>query len=104
MIPIVSEDNIVISFQYDSNVKQNLAILDKITDVYHKITNSNKNFAIISDSKWVELKLEYISNLKNHVSYTILEEPEVLFEENKNNDIINNRAIELFGNDIVEID
>ena len=103
-IRVVSEDNIVISFQYDSNVKQNLAILDKITDVYHKITNSNKNFAIISDSKWEELKLEYISNLKNHVSYTILEEPEVLFEENKNNDIINNRAIELFGNDIVEID
>ena len=35
----VSSDAIIISYEYDSNVKQNLYIIDKIEDVYNKITN-----------------------------------------------------------------
>ena len=102
-VRVVSDENIIISFQYDSNVKQNLNLLDKFHDVYLKITNSSKNFAIISDLEWDNLRLQYINNLKNNIPYTIKKEPEVLFEETENNDIINNRAIDLFG-DIVEID
>ena len=99
----VSEENMIISFEYDSNVKQNLLILDKIIDVYYKITNSHKNIAIISDSEWSNYKNEYISNLKNGIKYKIVEEPQQILEETKNNDIITNNAIELFG-DIVEIE
>ncbi len=99
----VSEENMIISFEYDSNVKQNLLILDKIIDVYFKITNSHKNIAIISDSEWNNYKNEYISNLKNGIKYKIVEEPQQILEETKNNDIITNNAIELFG-DIVEIE
>ena len=99
----VSEENMIISFEYDSNVKQNLLILDKIIDVYFKITNSHKNIAIISDSEWNNYKNEYISNLKNGIKYKIVEEPRQILEETKNNDIITNNAIELFG-DIVEIE
>ncbi len=102
-VRVVSKDNILISFPYDSNVKQNINILDKISEVYYKITKSNKNFAIVTDSNWEKLKSEYVYNLKNHIAYQILEEPKVIFEENENNDIINNGAIELFG-DIVEIE
>ena len=93
----VSEENMIISFEYDSNVKQNLLILDKIIDVYFKITNSHKNIAIISDSEWNNYKNEYISNLKNGIKYKIVEEPQQILEETKNNDIITNNAIELFG-------
>lgn len=103
-IRTVSPDNIIISYEFDSTVKQNLLYIDKIIEVYNKITNSNKNIAIISDNEWERVKNEYITNLKNHVKYEVIPEPEVVFEESKKDDIIvSNAAVELFG-DIVEID
>ena len=102
-IRVVSSDSMIISFMYDSNVKQNLILLDKLTDIYNKITKSNKKIAIVSDQEWDSIKNQYISDLKNHITYSLQEEPEVIFEDLKKNDIISNRAIELFGN-VVEID
>ena len=100
---VVSNDNMIISYDSDANVKQNLLVLDKMIDVYNKITNSNKEIAMISDDEWSSIKNEYISNIKNGVSYEIQEEPEVIFEESTKNDIIGNSAIDLFG-DIVEFE
>lgn len=99
----VSSNNMIISYELDSNVNQNLLILDKLTEIYNKITNSNKKIAIISDEKWDSVKKEYINNLKNNIKYELCEEPEVIFEELKKNDIIVSSAVELFG-DIVEVD
>ena len=99
----VSSDAIIISYEYDSNVKQNLYIIDKIEDVYNKITNSNKKIAIISDDYWEKVKQEYINNLRNGIKYEVDEEPKAVYEELKNNDIITSSAVSLFG-DIVEID
>ena len=42
-------------------------------------------------------------NIKNNVKYEVVEEPEPIFEELKNNDIITSSAVELFG-DIVEVE
>ena len=97
-----SEECIIISFEYDSIVKQNLLELDKITYVYNKITNSNKKFAIITDSEWESEKNNYIKSVKEGSVYQVVEEPKEIYEEVKKNDIIINSAIELFG-DIVEI-
>lgn len=100
----VSPENIIISFEFDSNVKQNLLNIEMITEVYNKITNSNKNIAIISDEEWDKVKNDYITNLKNNIKYDVLPEPELIFEELANNDImVSSAAVELFG-DIVEID
>lgn len=99
----VSPENIIISYEYDSNVKQHLNNLDKIIEVYNKITNSNKNIAIISDDTWEKVKNDYISNLKNNIKYEIKKEPEVIFEELKKDGIITSSAVDLFG-DIVEVE
>ena len=99
----VSSDSIIISYEYDSNVKQNLYIIDKIEDVYNKITNSNKKIAIISDDYWEKVKQEYINDLRNGIKYEVEEEPRAVYEELKNDDIITSSAVSLFG-DIVEID
>ena len=99
----VSEDNMIISFEYDSNVKQNLLLLDKLMDVYTKITKSDKKIAIVTDEEWDKLKNEYITNLKNGVKYEVKKEPEPILEEIKKDDIISNSAVELFG-DIVEVE
>jgi tRNA-binding EMAP/Myf-like protein len=102
-IRAVSSENMILSYEFDSNVKQNLLIIDKMMDVYSKITKSNKNIAIISDEKWEKVKNEYISNLKNNIKYEIINEPEVIFEDLKKDGIISNSAVDLFG-DIVEVE
>lgn len=101
-IRAVSDDNIIISFEYDSVVKQNLLVINQLIDFYNKVTNANKKIAIISDSEWDQVKNEYIKNIKAGNNYQLIDEPEEMFIENKKNDIISNNAIELFG-DIVEI-
>ena len=100
---LVGDDSIVISYEYESNVNQNLNIIDKISEIYNMLTKSNKKIAIISDDYWDKVKNEYIDNKKNNIKYNFVEEPEVVFEEIKNDDIISNSAIDLFG-DIVEVD
>lgn len=103
-IRAVSNKGIVISYEYDSIVKQNLLNLNKITEIYNKLTNSNYLFAIISDADWDAAKADYIKTIKSGGIYETMTEPaEEILEVNKKNDIISNSAIELFG-DIVEID
>ena len=101
---VVGNNDMIISFDSKAIVEQNLVNLLQLNDVYEKITKSTKNIAIITDEEWEILKKEYISNLKNNVSYEVKEEPEVILEEIKNDDIISSSAISLFGEDIVEIE
>ena len=101
---VVGNNDMIISFDSKAIVEQNLVNLLLLNDVYEKITKSSKNIAIITDEEWEILKKEYISNLKNNVSYEVKEEPEVILEEIKNDDIISSSAISLFGEDIVEIE
>ena len=96
-----SANDIIISFEYDSIVKKNLEIIDKITAVFNKIANSNKKLAFISDDVWNEEKSKYISAIRSGKNYTVMEEPKELFDDLKNDDIIQNEAVKLFG-DLVE--
>ena len=98
------QNDFIISYSSLASAEQNLDNIVQINDVYNKITNSNKNIAIISDDEWNKLKQEYISNLKNNIKYNHVNEPELIFEENDKDDIINYSAIDLFGEDIVEIE
>lgn len=102
-IRAVSDENIIISFEYDSIVKQNLAEIHKLNDAYNQITNSNKKIAIISDAYWDEVKNDYIKTIKSGGSYELEDEPDEIFIEEKNDDIISNNAVQIFGADIVEI-
>ena len=103
-IRAASIDSIIISYDYDSVVKQNLLDLEKFSSIYNKLTNSNKKLAIITDEEWEIEKNNYIKSIKEGHHYTIIEEPELkVFEGSKEDVIITNSAIELFG-DIVEIE
>ena len=102
-IKVVSEDLVLLAFEYDSVVEQNLLILDKLTEIYNKIVNSKKKLVLISENNWQKKKNEYIINLKNKHSYEILPEPDPNYEELDNDDIIDNDAVDLFG-DIVEFE
>lgn len=99
-----SNIGIILSYEYDSIVKQNLLNLEKINEVYNKLNKTNYKLAIISDLEWGKAKSDYIKTIKSGGSYSLIEEPAPeLFEDTKKDDIISNSAVELFG-DIVEID
>lgn len=100
---VASEDIIVLSYEYESIVQQNLLHLEQMEEVYLNITHSSKKFAIISDLEWDKLKKEYIQHIKEGNHYEVLAEPEKVFKKEETNDIISNDASMLFG-DIVEID
>ena len=100
---VASDDIIVLSYEYDSIVQQNLEHLEQLENVYNKLTGSTKRFAIITDKQWTELKSEYINHLKNGEHYEIKVEPEKEFKKEETNDIISNDAASIFG-DIVEFD
>ena len=102
-IRAVGPHEIIISFDYDSAVEKSMKEIKLLSEVYQKITKTDKKIAIVSDSEWDSLKKEYINNIKNKVVYSVQEEPEEILEENKKDDIISNSAIDLFG-DIVEIE
>lgn len=99
----VGSEYMILSYDSDAAVEQNLVNLIKLNDVYNKITDSNKKIAIVSNTKWNEIKNDFISNLKNNIKYEIMDEPDFVFEEKEKNDIISNSAISLFGEDIVEV-
>ena len=100
---VASKDSIIISYDLESTVEQNLKIINLLTKIYNNITNSSKKIAIISDNKWNELRKEYINNIKNEGFYKIMPEPEEILEELVKNDIISSSAVDLFG-DIVEFE
>ena len=103
-VRVAGKDSIIISYESDALVKSNLANLIKLENTYNKLNDSNIKIAIISDDLWDNLKNEYIENLKNNVPYSVVDEPELIFEELDKNDIISSSAVELFGSDIVEVE
>ena len=98
---VASSDIIVISYEYDSIVQQNLENLEEMEKVYNDLTGSNIKFAIITDEEWSTFKQDYINKLKAGEIYDIIPEPHKVFKKEESNDIINNDATLLFG-DIVE--
>lgn len=98
------KNDFIISYSSMASVEQNLNNIVQINEVYNKITNSNKNIAIISDAEWDNLKQEYINNLKKNIKYDFVKEPELIFEETDKDDIIGYSAVDLFGEDLVEIE
>lgn len=102
VVRAASEDSIILSYEYDSVVKQNLMILDKISYVFNKIVGYEKKFALITHDEWEREKSKYIKSIKEGIHYEIIDEPIEVYEEIVKDDIISNSAVELFG-DIVEI-
>ena len=102
-IRAVSSESIILSFDFDSSVESSYLVFEDLCNTYNKITNSNKKIAIISSNDWDKLKDDYITKFKNKESLDYLKEPDPVFEELNNDDIIVSSAVELFG-DIVEID
>lgn len=99
-----SKQYLVISYEYESVVLDNLLNVVSMMDVLKKILNIDKKIAIVSDSDWnIEAK-KFVENKKNNIVYELKNEPEPMFDSEKSskNKVNNNSASDIFG-DIVEV-
>lgn len=103
-----SSNYLVISYEYDSVVVENLNHLEEMEKVLKQFLNVDKKIAIISDSEWNVFAKEFVDHKKNGILYQFIEEPKLMFnspaekenkEENKQD---NDSASSIFG-DIVEV-
>lgn len=72
-----SENGMIISYEYQSVVDQNLNNLESIMEVYGKITTTGKKIVFITDEEWENEKKRYIEFTKSGNKYKIEEEPVV---------------------------
>ena len=101
-IRAASEKNVILSYEYDSSVKENLKNLDKLQNVYNKVTGLNVSLAFITDENWKKKKEEYIKNKKNGILYEYKEEPKLEKENKSSIDEVNSESIVKMFGDIVE--
>lgn len=100
---VSSENYLVISYEYDSMVNENIKLLNKMTNVLKEKADIAKKIAIISDELWEKEKKKYVSMLKNKEKYEIIEEPELIINKKVKKEVNNNNIINDFG-DIVEVE
>ncbi len=77
-IRVVSKDILIISYEYDSVVNQNLKEIGLFQEVLEKVTGISKKIGIITDEMWELEKQKYIKSTKNNQKYDIIEEPELI--------------------------
>ena len=100
---VVTNDNMVLlGLKYESLFNQVLHEYEKFERTFETVLNEKYIPAFVDYSKWDELMKEFIEKRDNGIKYTIMEEPEPIFEEKEINDIISSSAFGMFG-DIVEI-
>ena len=103
---VVSPECSVFCFEHDSIVDQNLIDLDEITSIYQNTLGNNRKLCFISKDQWNKVSKDFALKFKSGTVdefYSIKEEPEPVFEELENDDIISSSAMNLFDNSIVEI-
>lgn len=102
-----SEDYLVLSYEYDSVVMENLTNLENMEKVIKELLHLDKKIAIISNDSWNNYAKEYVDHIKNKINYEYIEEPKLVFDEIETEKKIDNNkdkdsASSIFG-DIVEV-
>jgi len=101
-----SEDHILLTYKYESMVKNNDKEIQKIISFFENILNKNYKLAAISEEEW-KIKRPYYIDIKNKKGeIDLIEEIEIpcnngggMSKEEEFEDVI-----EAFGNDLIEME
>lgn len=106
IVRAVGENEVIISFAYESMVDRGVKIINKIENLLEKIYSKHYDVALITNDKWNHEKEIFILNMNNKVKYEYKELPNSNIENKtslKNDNSIAEEAIELFGEDMISI-
>lgn len=102
----VGNQEVIISFDYESMINRGNDAMKKIELLLEKILNKHYFIALITSDDWNKEKAEYIKNVKNKIEYVyepIILEPVVQSKKSIDKKTIASEAAELFGDDIIAI-
>ena len=106
VVRVVGENEVLISFAYESMVDRGIKIIEKISKLFEKIYNKHYDIALVTNDRWNHEKENYILNMNNNIKYEYKKLPDISIANNvidKNNESITDEAIELFGEDMISI-
>lgn len=105
-IRVCGEEDLIISYEYDSMVKRGISMYSELIRVIKQIVGKDYNVSLLTDEEWNKEKKEYIHHVKNNISYEKKTLRKLIDNKNKvdnnSNDEIETASL-LFGADIVEI-
>lgn len=106
VVRAVGDNEVIISFDYESMVSRGFGLINKIQILFEKIYNKHFNIALITNDEWNIEKEKYIVNKKNNVAYKYIPIDKNNIESEKkeiDNKSIASQAIDLFGEDLITI-
>ena len=100
---VVSDKNILFTFQNNFEVvlfEKNEEEIQKFLKILY-----NKKYSIVGviENEWLEIKQEYINNLKNGIKYEYIEENKKE-KKSKNKTKLESTVEDLFGEEVIKID
>ena len=104
VIRAASENELIISFTYESMINRGINLLEQINTLFKKLFDKEYDIAFISDEEWERQKKLFIENKNNGIEYEykpIIKEKKKV--ERKKKTTITDQAIDLFGDDVVSV-
>ena len=101
----VSENELVLSFEYNSMIERGYNLLDKIQNLLDKVYNKEYDIAFLTYEQWENEKKEFIENKNNGITYEYkpIEHKKEKKVSKKKEETITSQAIELFGDDMIAV-
>ena len=101
-----SENEVIISFSYESMIERGFNIIDIVEKLFKKIYDKEFNIAFVTTDEWKTIKQEFIDNKNKGITYEYVPINKNKTENkpsSKKKSSITNQAIELFGDDVVSV-
>lgn len=102
-IVVASDKYLLFSFKNKSDVLKFDSIYKQIEQFLKIIYDESYKIVAVSDKEWVEMKNNYINNIKNKISYVFIEENDVKLEMSENSNDLENSALNIFGEDTISV-
>ena len=101
-----SENEVIISFSYESMIERGFNIIDIVEKLFKKIYDKEFDIAFVTTDEWKTIKQEFIDNKNKGITYEYVPINKNKTENkpsSKKKSSITNQAIELFGDDVVSV-
>ena len=101
---VVSDNNVIIGTNRDSTVERMYENYNLIEEIIGKINNHPYKAVYVTEKEFENIKNKYINDKKNGIIYKEQEENGILVLKEKKNSELVDKALNLFGSDLVDIE
>jgi len=101
---VVSDRYVIIGSKRDSTVERMYENYVEIEDLLMKINNHEYYAVYVTEKDFEIIKNQYINDKKNGIIYKYQDEKDVLVQKEKKNSELVDKALNIFGSDLVDIE